>query len=338
MDLQPRPLERRPRPLDGLSERLMASHHENNYAGAVRRSERDPQATVCSLTGPRAPVFVVNGLEARGTDRRQFRAAARAVLRRPGRRRRAAGPAACRWRWSATSDRSIAGAPSSWRWPRRWAAAPAGRCCRGPAREGRPGESLGCRPHALARRGNADPRARHVRACVPHGLRLEGGRLCRCVHQEYPVGGRPRAVRRSGRCRRRGLGCRPGGRGCRRPTDRCAARGHFLRGRRQGGRRCLARSRPPDVLEQRARLQQAGSRVLRARPGHRAVYRTRIARTRLRRAIRRGRHRSVQERWRFASRERVGRPSTCPGCRWAPTMDSKTVCHQGVRHPFCTLP
>ena len=37
MDLQLRPLTIAPAKLDGLSQRLIASHHENNYAGAVKR-------------------------------------------------------------------------------------------------------------------------------------------------------------------------------------------------------------------------------------------------------------------------------------------------------------
>jgi hypothetical protein len=37
MDLQPRPLTVDLSRLDGLSERLVARHHENNYAGALRR-------------------------------------------------------------------------------------------------------------------------------------------------------------------------------------------------------------------------------------------------------------------------------------------------------------
>lgn len=37
MELNLRPLTLDPAHLDGLSQRLIASHHENNYAGAVKR-------------------------------------------------------------------------------------------------------------------------------------------------------------------------------------------------------------------------------------------------------------------------------------------------------------
>jgi Fe-Mn family superoxide dismutase len=37
MDLQPRPLTVDLSCLDGLSQRLLASHHENNYGGAIKR-------------------------------------------------------------------------------------------------------------------------------------------------------------------------------------------------------------------------------------------------------------------------------------------------------------
>ena len=37
MELAPRPLGFGPAPLKGLSERLIASHHANNYSGAVKR-------------------------------------------------------------------------------------------------------------------------------------------------------------------------------------------------------------------------------------------------------------------------------------------------------------
>jgi len=48
--------------LDGLSQRLIASHHENNYAGAVKRLNAIV-AQFATLDVTTAPVFVIKGLK-----------------------------------------------------------------------------------------------------------------------------------------------------------------------------------------------------------------------------------------------------------------------------------
>jgi Fe-Mn family superoxide dismutase len=62
MAYQMKPLSCEPSRLAGLSEKLIVSHYENNYGGAVRRlnaiSER-----LLELDYAKAPVFVVNGLK-----------------------------------------------------------------------------------------------------------------------------------------------------------------------------------------------------------------------------------------------------------------------------------
>jgi superoxide dismutase, Fe-Mn family len=62
MDLQLRPLAIDLAKLDGLTQRLIASHHENNYAGAVKRLNAI-RGQLAQLDWPSAPVFVVNGLK-----------------------------------------------------------------------------------------------------------------------------------------------------------------------------------------------------------------------------------------------------------------------------------
>ena len=62
MDVTPRPLGFAPNALNGLSERLIASHHANNYTGAVKRLNAIT-AQLASLDIATAPVFVVNGLK-----------------------------------------------------------------------------------------------------------------------------------------------------------------------------------------------------------------------------------------------------------------------------------
>ena len=62
MDYPLRPLTLDLSTLDGLSQRLIASHHENNYAGAVKRLNAIRQQ-LSGLDWASAPVFVVNGLK-----------------------------------------------------------------------------------------------------------------------------------------------------------------------------------------------------------------------------------------------------------------------------------
>lgn len=60
--LQIQPLSCDPTKLTGLSERLIVSHHENNYGGAVKRLNAI-EARWAALEVAAAPTFVVNGLK-----------------------------------------------------------------------------------------------------------------------------------------------------------------------------------------------------------------------------------------------------------------------------------
>ena len=57
-----KPLPFKPPHLNGLSERLLASHYENNYGGAVRRLNAI-EADLAGIDWSKAPVFRVNGLK-----------------------------------------------------------------------------------------------------------------------------------------------------------------------------------------------------------------------------------------------------------------------------------
>jgi superoxide dismutase, Fe-Mn family len=59
-ELKPLPFD--PKRLDGLSERLIVSHYENNYGGAVKRLNAIA-AQLAELDFSSAPGFVVNGLK-----------------------------------------------------------------------------------------------------------------------------------------------------------------------------------------------------------------------------------------------------------------------------------
>ena len=62
MDFQIKPLGLDPTRLTNLSQRLIVSHHENNYSGAVKRLNAIRQQ-LGELDWATAPVFVVNGLK-----------------------------------------------------------------------------------------------------------------------------------------------------------------------------------------------------------------------------------------------------------------------------------
>ena len=57
-----RPLLLKPQWMNGLSERLLVSHYENNYGGALQRLNAI-RARLASLDWERAPVFEINGLK-----------------------------------------------------------------------------------------------------------------------------------------------------------------------------------------------------------------------------------------------------------------------------------
>ena len=62
MDLQAQPLAIDPAKLDDLSPRLIVSHHENNYGGAVKRLNAI-RGQLAQLDWATTPVFIVNGLK-----------------------------------------------------------------------------------------------------------------------------------------------------------------------------------------------------------------------------------------------------------------------------------
>jgi len=57
-----KPLSCNPARLKGLSEKLIISHYENNYGGAVKRLNSICEQ-LAGLDPPSAPVFVINGLK-----------------------------------------------------------------------------------------------------------------------------------------------------------------------------------------------------------------------------------------------------------------------------------
>src|SRR6059036_4377662 len=62
MTYEMKPLSCNPTQLKGLSEKLIVSHYENNYGGAVKRLNAIT-AQLDSLDFATAPVFLINGLK-----------------------------------------------------------------------------------------------------------------------------------------------------------------------------------------------------------------------------------------------------------------------------------
>src|SRR5262249_19657271 len=60
--LKIRPLLLKPQWMNGLSERLLVSHYENNYGGALRRLNAI-RARIASLDWARTAAFEINGLK-----------------------------------------------------------------------------------------------------------------------------------------------------------------------------------------------------------------------------------------------------------------------------------
>ena len=104
----------RPWTLNGITPRLIESHYENNYGGALARLNAITEEL--ETLDPNDTGSGHKPAEARREHRAQFHAAARTVLRQPGWRRPRAARPDRRGALSYTSARSTAGAGSSWRW------------------------------------------------------------------------------------------------------------------------------------------------------------------------------------------------------------------------------
>src|SRR5260370_39426469 len=72
-----RPLLLKPQRMNGLSERLLISHYENNYGGALRRLNAI-LARLAALDWARTPVVEINGLK-----RGELDAAGAVILHEP---------------------------------------------------------------------------------------------------------------------------------------------------------------------------------------------------------------------------------------------------------------
>jgi hypothetical protein len=82
-----KPLSCDPAKIKGMSERLIVSHYENNYSGAVKRlNQIDEQ--LAELDYAKAAGFLINGLKLEQLVAIELDGPARAVLRRTRRPKR----------------------------------------------------------------------------------------------------------------------------------------------------------------------------------------------------------------------------------------------------------
>lgn len=175
-----------PSRLNGLSEKLIVSHWENNYGGAVKRLNAIEQS-LAELSWANAPVFDINGLK-----REELIASGSMILHEiyfdslggtGGVLRAHSTPRSC-----AISVHWKLGELNSSPWERLRAATRMDAA--GMESASRPfGQCLGFRPCAQSRRGHAARRARYVRAQLPHGLWRQSRRACRRLHAKPFVDG-----------------------------------------------------------------------------------------------------------------------------------------------------
>ena len=181
-----------PKAINGISEKVLVSHYENNYVGAVKRLNAIG-AQLAELDFAKAPNFVINGLK-----REELIATNSMILHEiyfdglgggGSAERRAADAIARdfgsleRWRAEFAAMGKAEGGGSGWVILSLLAARQA------------PGQPMGRRPHDDTGRRPAGAGARHVRARLSHGLWRGGGELCRHLHGSDPLGQRGQALR-----------------------------------------------------------------------------------------------------------------------------------------------
>jgi hypothetical protein len=84
---QANPMPFDPKSITGISEKVLVSHYENNYVGAVKRLNAIG-TQLAELDFAKAANFVINGLTARRIDRLKFDDPARNLFRRARWRRK----------------------------------------------------------------------------------------------------------------------------------------------------------------------------------------------------------------------------------------------------------
>ena len=196
MPYEVKPLACDPTAIKGMSERLIVSHYENNYGGAVKRLNAITKE-LAELDFTSAPIFVINGLKREELIAMNSMILHEIFFASLGDRGEPEGvlrDALVRDFGSVSSlVRRILGDGKGAAWRLRLGAADlvAARLqARQPVGNGSL-DDAGRRP--------ADPRARYVRALLSHRLWRPGGRLCRRVHGGDQLAERRRRLRQNSR-------------------------------------------------------------------------------------------------------------------------------------------
>ena len=173
-----KPFSLDPKSVKGISEKILISHYENNYVGAVKRLNAIA-VQLTELDFAKAPNFLINGLK-----REELVAMNSMILHEAyfdslgggGAARGALGEAIARdfgsvdrWRAEFSAMGKAEGGGSGWVL-----------LCLFAARQAA-GQSMGGRSHQCRRRRPAGDCARHVRTRLSHGLWRQG-----CVHMSMP--------------------------------------------------------------------------------------------------------------------------------------------------------
>jgi hypothetical protein len=179
--IKPIPLD--PKAINGLSEKILVSHYENNYIRVVRPPPRSVLSWQSSTT-LRSRIHD-QWLNARRADRHELGTVLAVIASHAG-----CYLGATR----VTSAVSTAGGPNSPPWAR-----PRGRFWLGDPRLFSDGQTtrqpMGCQSYDDFRRRSVGARSRHIRAWLSHGFRRQGRHLRRRLNGSGPLGQRGEAVR-----------------------------------------------------------------------------------------------------------------------------------------------
>ena len=193
MPYEIKPLACDPTAIKGMSERLIVSHYQNNYGGAVQRLNAITKE-LAKLDFTSAPIFLINGLKREELIAMNSMILHEIFFASLGERGEPEG---------ALRDALIRDFGSISAWAAEFSAM-------GKAQRGGSGWVLltwsprdrrlvnqWAMDHSTTLAGAADTRARYVRALLSHRLWRPGGRLCRRVHGGDQLAERRRRIRRT---------------------------------------------------------------------------------------------------------------------------------------------
>lgn len=178
-----KPLEFDPAKLDGLSEKLIRSHWENNYQGSVKALNMIEGRLSGAMADKDLPPVVYGGLKREELHRTGSVVLHELYFEQFGGNGQAGGPVAAALAASHGSYAKLGGRVPPHRPVARW------RLGLGDPRVEPPhwfvAQLLGVGPHQRPGNEHAAAGARYVRARLPDGLRRCGRKICRRLHAQH---------------------------------------------------------------------------------------------------------------------------------------------------------